>query len=76
MEKRLDNKAQKRLVGVEKRLNDQIQGQLIAMEKRLDNKGKARFEALLAATTLNKLEFVTRREFEKLKKQVQRIQAN
>ena len=50
--------------------------ELAQVEKRLDSKAKARFETLMAATVLNKLEFVTRREFEKLKKQVQRLQAN
>ena len=49
---------------------------LAQMEKRLDDKSKARFEALMAATALHKLEFVTRGEFEKLKKQVQRLRAN
>ncbi len=74
---------QKGLSKTLKENNRLIFKELRTMQKRADDKlqnmeerNQARHEIVVAATKLHKLEFVTRQEFEKLKKQIHRLQPN
>ena len=44
--------------------------------QKMENQSQARHEMIIAATKLQKMEFVTRQEFEKLKKEVHQLQAH